>query len=178
MIKVIDNLLSDTHFGMLQEVVLRTNFEWCYNNNITSSREEGDDWSFGYNHTLIESQTGRPLSQHYPAFLGLLCDIQDATGLDRCTRARLDMTTRTPFPYEHPVHIDSSRENLSCIFYMNESDGDTIMYNETTKDASAPVPEKLTERQRIEPKPNRLVIFDGFLEITNHLNSIVKPLLQ
>lgn len=163
-LEIIDNFLSPTYFEYLNNYIVQSpRFEWSYLNNVTSSADEGDDWSFGYTHVLIETPTGRPLSPHFPAFIGALCDIQEATGLDKCTRARLDMTTKTPAPFEHQVHIDTARPNYSCILYMNDTDGDTIMYEETTKDPSAPIPEKLTERERIKPVPNRLVIFDGYI---------------
>ena len=50
-----------------------------------------------------------------------------------------------------PIHIDvSSKENKSLIYYVNDSDGDTIFFNK-----------KLKEIKRVTPKKNTAVLFDS-----------------
>ena len=76
-LEIIDNFLSHTYFDYLNKHIIQSDrFEWSYLNNVTSSANEGEDWSFGYTHVLVESPTGRPVSHHFPAFIGALCDIQ------------------------------------------------------------------------------------------------------
>ena len=60
------------------------------------------------------------------------------------------------------IHIDLPEDHYACVYYVNDSDGDTIVYEQTrynTECGSQNVP--LTEHKRVTPKKGRLVIFDG-----------------
>ena len=52
---------------------------------------------------------------------------------------------------ENPPHIDSDEyEHNVCLYYVNDSDGDTVLYNEDG-----------TEMERISPKKGRALFFRG-----------------
>jgi len=78
------------------------------------------------------------------------------------TRARLDMTLQAPKKTLHTPHTDQNYPHMSCILYLIDSDGDTVIYNE---DKGA---EELTILHTVEPRKNRLVIFDGDQMHTGH----------
>lgn len=63
----------------------------------------------------------------------------------------------------HP-HIDMNDPHLVCLYYVNDSDGDTIIYNETADDIQN-LPgldtSMLTIKQAITPKKGRVVLFNG-----------------
>ena len=54
--------------------------------------------------------------------------------------------------------------------YFNDSDGDTIVYNEQSPTVKIPneTLTNLTEKKRISPRENRLLIFDGSFIHTGH----------
>ena len=70
-------------------------------------------------------------------------------------------------------------KNISVIFYVNDSDGDTIIYKEKYQSEGASlsdpsytslgkppnikpvIPKTLTEEERVTPKANRLLLFNG-----------------
>ena len=55
-------------------------------------------------------------------------------------------------------HIDLHyRKHLVALYYVCDSDGDTIIYNERKES------ESYTIKQRVTPKQGRMVIFDGWL---------------
>ena len=59
-------------------------------------------------------------------------------------------------------HIDSRRPNsYSMNYYVNDSDGDTVIFNEMVGQDKRERPEKLTIKRRIAPRKNRMVVFDG-----------------
>lgn len=58
----------------------------------------------------------------------------------------------------HMPHIDMGDEHKVFLYYINDSDGDTIFFKE--KHDGNPV-KGLTEDQRVSPKQGRGVIFDG-----------------
>ena len=52
-------------------------------------------------------------------------------------------------------HIDGHEDHFVMLYYVCDSDGDTIIYNEKVKS------ENYTIQQRITPKQGRVVLFDG-----------------
>ena len=68
---------------------------------------------------------------------------------------RIKINTTFPYPNntkeKHgPIHQDFNSGGLSIIYYINNSDGDTIFFNENLK-----------EIKRISPKQGRAVVFDS-----------------
>ena len=53
------------------------------------------------------------------------------------------------------IDIDEGDEHIVVLYYVIDSDGDTVIYNERTESSS------YTEKQRVSPKQGRVVIFDG-----------------
>ena len=60
-------------------------------------------------------------------------------------------------------HVDNNFTNsYSAIYFVNDSDGDTVIFNEKyTKDTKARPECALTVKRRVTPKKNRFVLFDG-----------------
>ena len=78
-------------------------------------------------------------------------------------RAFLQLPLEERFVKEHNgIHIDLPEDHYACVYYVNDSDGDTIVYEQTrynTECGSQNV--ELTEHKRVTPKKGRLVMFDG-----------------
>ena len=53
------------------------------------------------------------------------------------------------------IDLDPGDEHTVVLYYVNDSDGDTIIYNEREESST------YTEKQRVTPKQGRVVIFDG-----------------
>ena len=53
------------------------------------------------------------------------------------------------------IDLDEGDEHIVVLYYVVDSDGDTIIYNERTESPS------YTEKQRVSPKQGRVVIFEG-----------------
>ena len=56
---------------------------------------------------------------------------------------------------EDSPHIDTSDDHFVMLYYVCDSDGDTIIFNEKEKS------EKYTIQKRVTPKQGRVVLFDG-----------------
>lgn len=78
-------------------------------------------------------------------------------------RAFLQMPLDKKFIKEHNgIHIDIPQPHYACVYYLNDTDGDTIIYEQTminTPFGSQNV--ELKEHKRVTPKKGRFVIFDG-----------------
>ena len=59
-------------------------------------------------------------------------------------------------------HLDRFESHLVFLYYVCDSDGDTIIYNyKTKKEGDVPFFEDIKELKRITPKQGRVVVFDG-----------------
>ena len=59
-------------------------------------------------------------------------------------------------------HLDRFEPHLVFLYYVCDSDGDTIIYDyKTEKEGDVPFFEDVKELKRITPKQGRVVIFDG-----------------
>lgn len=93
-------------------------------------------------------------------FRKLLTDGLIKSPYERLIRAKANLQLKHPFcpreMYNYP-HTDAAESNLSLILYLNDSDGDTIIFKEKSYDSSV----GLNEYARVTPKKNRCVIFNS-----------------
>jgi len=63
------------------------------------------------------------------------------------------------------AHIDSSRSHLVVLYYVMDSDGDTIIYDKKwergIQDLNSEETKKMIIKKRVTPKQGRVVVFDG-----------------
>ena len=91
----------------------------------------------------------------------LIYRIKDIAKADHILRCRLDLTVLHD-NYLHPPHIDIDQPHVACIVYVNDSDGDTVIYDHKTKWAKTYCETgNLPIKERIAPKAGRMVLFDG-----------------
>jgi hypothetical protein len=76
-------------------------------------------------------------------------------------RVKYNILVRNPesLPYNYNTpHHDALSNAYSIVYYCNDSDGDTFLFNEFYDGKN---PDKLTIAQRVTPKKNRCVIFES-----------------
>lgn len=176
MIEVIDDFLSPSYFSFLCSMFDNPEFPWMYTKNITNPKSNKENLNaLGFNFSVLKLFDGvvKLNEDHKESFLTLpaIYYIQDRTGYPDILRSRFDMTLYNPNEYRHEPHIDINHEDfVSTILYMNDSDGDTLIYNERcykVEDLDY-FTGTYTVKQAIKPKANRLVIFDGHYVHTGH----------
>lgn len=61
-------------------------------------------------------------------------------------------------------HIDMLEDHFVLLYYVCDSDGDTVIFDNlySKNDANPPEPIELKEKVRVTPKQGRVVVFDGF----------------
>ena len=106
------------------------------------------------------------LIPHHLNFLGLIknsCKKINIKKID-ILQGRSFLSTPTNIPREDvdTPHYDMNVPHFVMLYYVNDSDGDTIIYNEKTifNDCS---PEEInfTIKKKVSPKQGRVVLFDG-----------------
>lgn len=158
MISVYDNLIPTPYLKEIQDYFINGQSQWVYMPSMTYT-EDSPLESFGFSISICNNGI---FSNTYQSTLlkGLLYTIQEKTNKEKILRSRMDMTLYNPNKYRHDIHTDlpSSYNNITTIFYLNTSDGDTLIFDY----------DKTTLLKSVTPIENRLVVFDGNLPHTGH----------
>ena len=159
--KIIDNFLTKTYHKDILELMSGETFKWCYSNNLSFSDFSKNINDYGFSHSFWDENKGTT-DEFSLLIKPLLYQILDVTDCDLILRARGDMVTWTGRDeFKLPAHVDYPFPNTAAVLYINETDGDTIFYNVKPNDVSKN--EELKEYDRVSPKANRLILFDGDL---------------
>lgn len=173
-VEVIDDFLPSAYFKFLsEEVFCDDHFSWFFNSDqsypdSSSYSVNGEDQknSFGFSRLIWSEGKPNKLISDKIAYsvLPFALMVKDKLRADKILRVRADMTLYNPDNLIHGPHVDYSYFHYSSIFYLNESDGNTQIFNEKCqngKGISGLNSTSLTIKKVIEPKPNRLILFDG-----------------
>jgi len=162
---ILDDFLTPSYHQYLLDLVLSPNMSWYYNKNISVGIEKNVDLDkFGFTHTVFGSESSS--SSLHLLLLPFLWKIKDLIGAKEVIRCRLDMTVYNPNNYLHERHIDINTPHYVAIYYVNDSDGETIIYNQKQQKNKNNF--DLSIRKKIEPKANRILIFNGEYFHTGH----------
>ena len=177
-IKIIDNFLDKEYFDKIQSHIESGDFLWNYMDNITTyagsnkikdpdlcriyddlydgSNKIKDLGLYGFNRYIINPHD-KP--HDLGVFNHLISEMMRVIGLN-IFRSRLDMTVNRENSIILDPHVDVLYPHISSILYINDSDGNTIIYNQKYNDYDK-FNQQLTVQKEIEPRANRLLIFDG-----------------
>ena len=177
-IKIIDNFLDKEYFDKIQSHIESGHFPWNYMDNITTyagsnkikdlglcriydhlydgSNKIKDLGLYGFNRYIINPHD-KP--HDLGSFHHLINEMMRVIGLN-IFRSRLDMTVNRGNSIILDPHVDVLYPHISSILYINDSDGNTIIYNQKYNDYDK-FNQQLTVQKEIEPRANRLLIFDG-----------------
>ena len=157
MFKIIDNYLTKSYHQEIQELLTGSDFPWFYIQNLSYPGATGTTHfnEYGFNHhfhTYAEDGSGGQRDTSVATLIRpFLLMLKDTVGCNTILRCRADMVTWSPEEFIHPAHIDFPFPNVATVYYVNDTDGDTIIYGQ----------DRLEIKERVSPKANRLVIFDG-----------------
>ena len=169
-IVVIENIIPKDYQNHLEEMLTGWEFPWVLNKNIVSGDEPFKGMEKnppGFNHFFYEKNA--PVSNYFQTVYPLVLSITSQHGVpfNRLFRMRANLTVANGTGALLP-HIDSFHPHWNAIYYVNDSDGDTIIYNETN-DNFDPGPADIdrikngvfTEKLRVTPKKGTLLAFNG-----------------
>jgi hypothetical protein len=162
-VTVIDNFLPEYYYKAIESRVLSIQFPWNFVENISSV--DGPKLGYeGLSHPVYSDKRGVQSEEH-SFILPFALQVQSLLNSSKILRVRLDSVLFSKDIITYEPHTDlCGLKHMSSIFYIGNSDGDTIIYNETQfKECGKnyPLEESLTEYIRVKPKPNRLVLFKG-----------------
>jgi len=163
MIEIIDNFLEQSYIDYIDNSV--EDFDWKYCKNISINKDDTTPWLHGISRGLFDIEEKVSFQDRKAElFIPVILKIEDAFNLKKNSliRARLDLTLRSPTNIIQTPHRDLAYKHYASILYCNNSDGNTVIYNEKK------LSPEYTIQKIIEPKKNRLVFFDGEYIHTGH----------
>jgi hypothetical protein len=172
MIQIFDNLLSPSYADAIEHMV-RKDLMYSYVQQ-TSEPIEGVPYMIRTEQTLDAGQMTSPLlhskvsdipfSNKFEFVKPVFYNLLDRSRMyfAGIVRLKANILLQNPLAttenYNIP-HQDSDDTCYSMVYYCNDSDGDTFLFNEF-HDSNTP-PDRLTINQRVSPRKNRAVLFES-----------------
>ena len=159
---VIDDAISKEYQDHLENLALDSYTPWYFqkyaNYPANESIERGIKDTFQFTHNILNNGE---YSRYYSEITPVISAIPFT--INKIIRVKLNMTFKSyadEHQYDTPAHVDfpDLQNYQTAIYYVNDSDGDTIIFNETDINT---LQESLTIKQIISPKKGRLIVFDG-----------------
>lgn len=157
--KVIDNFLPKAYQDVIESTLLSDKFPWFFNPTTCGHAHTIPDIAgvretYHFTHSaMIDSVVNSKFFELFqPIMYHLMLKEDIDTSLLLRIKANLTLKSAALKDTFAPPHVDytGSPPFITCIYYVNDSDGDTIFFGEEYK---------VTER--VSPKKGRLVYFKG-----------------
>ena len=177
-IYVFDDIIEKPYQELIKETLIggdapptidkvEEDFPWYYTSDITDATHEGPfQGRFGFSHQYVNAEEGI-ISDFHSLFIGLIknsCKKLKIKEIDVLNgRSFLQTPTNISKDDVDSPHVDLIVPHFVMLYYVNDSDGDTHIYNEKTKFAACYPDEemKFTLKKKVSPKQGRVVLFNG-----------------
>jgi|APCry1669189369_1035219.scaffolds.fasta_scaffold00035_25 hypothetical protein len=168
--QVIENLLSKHYENDIENTLNDINFPWYFYDEISKGdyNNPAVTESFGLVHTIYDSYNGVN-SNYYPFFKSILYFMEDKFNIEFNRILRIRIRKTTPIighnlnKYNRPhVDLPEASPYKTLVYYVNDSDGDTVLFNEFyTLGESTEITKEISEYKRNTPKKGSAILFDG-----------------
>ena len=164
-IKIFDNIYPNTFLDKVENILLKSEnlFPYNYLQNVTS--EFTGKPNPGFVHWFLRDSK-QIESNFLPIPLKILYDFSFSQNIfiEQIFNIRsfLETPSTNPGP-DLPPHIDYPQKHFTLLYYVNDSEGDTILFKDDYK----------TEIKRVSPKKGRVIFFDGSIPHCGTRNSNV-----
>lgn len=165
MIWVFDDLLDQSFKHSIEQSILKQT-NWHTHNNASYIQGINLPQS-----SIREKEMDGSLKSSLSNIIQLLEPIDNVPKLGNISRIKINKLSpiENKSDEKYNVHIDSFDPHYSMIYYMNDSDGDTVFYKDNLGDklskwvnyASNQNLSYWDEWTRVEAKSGRIVLFDG-----------------
>ena len=169
-ILVIDDFIDEEYQEDIKDVLLGKEewddllFPWNYIDDVTAAFEDDNQGRPGLSHVYVEyndDKTSDIISDFHDLFIPLLelaCDtleIPSARIIQGRSFLQFPLNLKSKEDDTPHIDLDEGERHIVVLYYVKDSDGDTIIYNERTES------DIYTVKQKVTPKQGRVVIFDG-----------------
>jgi len=173
---VIDDLVNIEYQNYIKDILIGEesykdqNFPWYYTEDVTGAGDYDSQHRTALGHNYVEllddDKTTSIISNFHELFVPMLKKACSRVGMYQSNVIQGRSFLQFPLNLKNPLepdtpHIDIyRRKHLVVLYYVCDSDGDTIIYNEREYER----PDGMyTIKQKVTPKQGRAVLFDGML---------------
>jgi hypothetical protein len=165
MIQVLDNVVSKRYQDEIEYKLLYSDYRWVYTPTIVDCiTKQGK--VFGFGGKLGNHKEGTVDKENFNFLLPLTYDISEKSGIEYESILAARTFLQVPSTYEKnygPFHVDFKYPHIVFLYYVNDSDGDTLI-TKKKYDFSHQTFDELDDSEiisRVTPKKGRVVVFDG-----------------
>lgn len=173
---VSENVVPKFLFKKLQEQVLHMDFAWYYVEQTTYGNFEHEETENKlYQHSLyhsviVDGQYNSPVAALVEMCIAGIFESNGIEFNNKILRARFVKQIVSPTNIIHKPHVDTIETKYTGFMYMNDSDGDSVIYDQTYDVFSGldsfryykQITESgFTVRESVTPKENRAVLFES-----------------
>lgn len=168
-IVVIDDFLPKSYADMIEKELTSPNINWHFMRDIAHDdaaiKELGlSNINPAFAHRFFDTSTG-PVSSGFGTTLPIMYFASEKAGIpvNELLNSRSFMTIPLNHTDKDHPHVDQYFDHRVCLYYVNDSDGDTVIFNEQFPSVpiDEAIEENLTIKQTVTPKKGRAVLFDG-----------------
>ena len=157
-IKIVDNIIDKDRQELIKKTLLEDeNFYWTYVDDV-SLKDNSHQRRPGFKHHFVKDNV--VLSQFTKTILPIVSDHSYVIN----ARSFLQLPLNQKFIGKgvDTPHLDLTTPHTVVLYYVCDSDGDTILYNYESKDENdIPYFEDVKIQKKVTPKQGRAVIFNG-----------------
>lgn len=143
--KVIRNVISQVYQDRIESLMTDVHFKWGFLNDVTYS--DADRGTPGFAHLFFDRETGLQ-SDHIDFVLPLLYSFIPSNNHE-LIRVKGGLLLSTNVGYNNS-HVDFNFPHTTALYYVNDSDGDTVFFDDSGE---------ITHREK--PEKGKVIIFDG-----------------
>ena len=176
-IYVFDDIIEKPYQELIKETLLGgdkppavcepdQDFAWYYTSDITDADHDGPfQGRFGFGHEYVTPEEGI-ICKFHSLFFGLIknsCKKLKMKEVD-IIQGRSFLSTPTNISRDDvdTPHYDIDAPHFVMLYYVNDSDGDTLIYNEKSNYSDQfPDGIEFTLKKKVSPKQGRVVLFNG-----------------
>jgi len=175
-IYIIDDVISNSKQTEIEELFLYSRIPWIFNRDIALTQKEIKKSGI----TKLTPGIGTPIKSDNPSFINSnvldkikIIPEQACIGIGKICKEIYQARSFIHFPlipelrkeFDN-IHIDLSIEHLVVLYYVNDTDGDTFIFDKISdyKNVTSETVENQNELKiikRITPKKGRALVFDG-----------------
>jgi hypothetical protein len=164
----IESFLDPADVEEINNFLTSSNFAWYYNPGISGLINNEEDFKNdpnikdvdGFVHQFVHSSK---VESPHAQIVNIILRALETKGIIKVTdvlRARAVLVYKDPSfgDYYQLPHVDWTEQHYTVLYYVNDTDGDTIFFEEMYKEDDH---SKKTIEKRIAPKKGKCVIFNG-----------------
>jgi len=165
-IHIFDDIIDKKEQNKIEEELLGRHFSWFFLDDVSKIKNDKQQ-RHAFSHYFIEN--GKINSDKL--------DIIKNIPINACSKIKFQIKgvsmvrSFLQLPLSNNLltkeldtpHVDSYEEHLVVLYYVSDSDGDTVIFKNEFKKNSQIEEQKFIELKRISPKKGRVVLFNGKL---------------